>query len=89
MLAAGSLLLAANLLAFVVYGFDKRQAQGGGWRVSEGALIMLAILGGVGAWIGCEIHRHKTRKQPFRSYLFTAVALHLFLVFGVIVLFPA
>ena len=50
---------------------------------------MLAILGGVGAWIGCEIHRHKTRKQPFRSYLFTAVALHLFLVFGVIVLFPA
>lgn len=89
MLAAGALLLAANILAFLVYSFDKRQAVRGASRISEGALILLAILGGVGAWIGCEVHRHKTRKQPFRSYLFIAVALHLLLVFGVIALFPA
>lgn len=88
LVAALSLLLAANLLAFLVHGFDKRQAMHGGSRISEGTLILLAIMGGVGAWIGCEVHRHKTRKQPFRSYLFIAVALHLLLVFGVIVLFP-
>ena len=89
MLPVLSLLLAANILAFLVYGFDKRQAVHGGWRISESALILLAILGGFGAWIGCKGHRHKTRKQPFRTYLFIAAALHLLLVFGVIVLIPA
>lgn len=84
-----ALLLAANLLAFIVYGFDKNQARIGGQRISEGSLILLAILGGVGAWIGCEIFRHKTRKQPFRTYLIIAVGLHLLLVFGVITLMPA
>ena len=88
MLPVLSLLLAANILALLVYGFDKRQAVRGASRISEGALILLAILGGVGAWIGCEVYRHKTRKQPFRNYLFIAVALHLLLVFGLIVLFP-
>lgn len=88
MLAAGALLLAANILAFVVYGFDKRQAVNGGWRVSEGSLILLAILGGVGAWIGCEVHRHKTRKPTFRRWLVIAVGLHLLLVVGVIALLP-
>ena len=57
MAAALLVLLAANILAFIVYGFDKRQAQHGRQRVSEGALILLAILGGIGAWIGCEVHR--------------------------------
>ena len=89
MAAALLVLLAANLLAFVVYGFDKRQAVQGAWRISEGALILLAILGGIGAWVGCEHHRHKTRKQPFRAYLLIAVALHLLLIFGVIALLPA
>jgi uncharacterized membrane protein YsdA (DUF1294 family) len=88
-LLALSFLLAANLLAFLVYGFDKRQAVNGGWRVSEASLILLAILGGVGAWIGCEVHRHKTRKPAFRRWLVIAVALHLLLVFGVIALLPA
>lgn len=32
MLAAGAVPLAANILAFLVYGFDKRQAQHGGKR---------------------------------------------------------
>ena len=89
MLLALALLAAANLLAFLVYGFDKRQAVNGGWRVSEGSLILLAILGGVGAWVGCEVHRHKTRKPSFRAYLLIAVGLHLLLVFGVIALLPA
>ena len=89
MAAALLVLLAANILAFIVYGFDKRQAQHGRQRVSEGALILLAILGGIGAWIGCEVHRHKTRKQPFRAYLLLAIGLHLLLIFGVIALLPA
>lgn len=89
MLLALSFLLAANLLAFLVYGFDKRQAVNGGGRISEGSLILLAILGGVGAWIGCEVHRHKTRKPSFRANLMIAVGLHLLLVFGAIALLPA
>jgi uncharacterized membrane protein YsdA (DUF1294 family) len=89
MIAAGAILLTANLLAFLVYGFDKRQAQHGSQRVSEGTLILLAILGGIGAWVGCELHRHKTRKQPFRAYLLIAVGLHLLLIVGAIALLPA
>lgn len=89
MAAALLVLLAANLLAFVIYAFDKRQAVRGAWRISEGALILLAILGGIGARVGCELHRHKTRKQPFRAYLLIAVGLHLLLIFGVIALLPA
>lgn len=88
MIASLGFLLAANILAFLIYGFDKRQAVRGGQRVSEGSLILLAIIGGVGAWIGCEVYRHKTRKQPFRTWLFLAVGIHLLLIFAAVSLMP-
>lgn len=86
--AASVAVVLANLLAFVVYGFDKRQAVNDAWRVSEGTLILLAILGGIGAWMGCEVFRHKTRKQPFRTYLTIAVILHAVILFSVFAFSP-
>lgn len=70
------LVLAGNLLAFVVYGYDKHQARAQGDRIPERVLLWLAVLGGVGAWIACELFRHKTRKQPFRSLMLGALAIH-------------
>ena len=64
----------ANLLAFAVYGFDKAKAKADERRVSEATLLLLAVLGGVGAWTACEVFRHKTRKQPFSTWLFLIVA---------------
>lgn len=69
-------LLAINLLAFAAFGWDKRQARLGRWRVKESTLLMLALLGGSpGAFAGRAAFRHKTRKQPFVTQLWLIVAL--------------
>lgn len=63
------LLLAGNLIAFGLFWFDKAQAQAGGRRLSERSLLLAVAYGGLGAWMGQHILRHKTRKQPFATWL--------------------
>lgn len=59
-------LLAINLLAFCVMGFDKQKARKGVWRISESTLFTLAILGGsIGDLLGMWIFRHKTKHLKF------------------------
>ena len=68
--------IALNVLAFVLFGIDKAKAGVGAWRVAESTLLMLAFFGGtLGAYAGRAVFRHKTRKQPFNSHLFTIVVL--------------
>ncbi|MEO9825673.1 MAG: DUF1294 domain-containing protein [Paracoccaceae bacterium] len=65
----------ASLLCFALMFWDKRAAQGDGWRVPERRLLMWAFLGGgVGGVIAQRRFRHKTRKEPFRSLLRASVA---------------
>ena len=65
--------LALNVLAFLVFGLDKWCAIRGRRRVPEFHLALLAFFTGfVGAWLGCEVFRHKTRKTSFRIKLFLA-----------------
>lgn len=72
------LLLAVNILAFTAFGWDKRAAQRGDWRVRESTLLLMAFLGGsAGALLGRQVFRHKTRKEPFRSLLLGIAALHM------------
>jgi uncharacterized membrane protein YsdA (DUF1294 family) len=60
-------LLIINLVAFVCYGVDKLMAKRNAPRVSELALLLLALAGGsVGAWIGMQVWRHKTKHAKFR-----------------------
>ncbi len=60
-------LLAVNIAAFAVYGWDKMCAKRGMWRVPEKILLLLAFLGGsVGAMVGMAIFRHKTLHLKFR-----------------------
>ena len=80
------LILVGNALAFAVYGFDKHQARRGGDRIPEQTLLVLALIGGVGAYAACELFRHKTRKQPFRSWMMGAFAAHILIVLGLIYL---
>ena len=64
--AAAVILGAVNLLAFIVFGLDKKKAEKDKWRVPESTLIMLAVLGGsAGALAGMLVFRHKTRKAKF------------------------
>ncbi len=59
-------LAAVNLLAFTVYGADKRRAKKDKRRVPEKMLFLLAVIGGsVGAWAGMYTFRHKTRHWYF------------------------
>lgn len=60
-------LLALNLAAFFVYGWDKRKAKREQWRVPEHTLLALAFAGGgLGALLGMRVFHHKTRKVKFR-----------------------
>ena len=55
-----------NLIAFVVFGIDKRKARKGQWRVPESILFILAIIGGsIGALLGMLAFRHKTKHRKF------------------------
>ncbi|MDE6434541.1 MAG: DUF1294 domain-containing protein [Lachnospiraceae bacterium] len=59
-------IIVINVAAFFIYGIDKQKAVRGKWRISEKTLIMLAVLGGsVGAWIGMQVFRHKTKHTLF------------------------
>jgi uncharacterized membrane protein YsdA (DUF1294 family) len=71
----GLYLLIANLLSYLAFAIDKRRAARGEWRISEQTLLLLALLGGgIGAKLAQHRFRHKTRKQPFRTFLNMAVA---------------
>jgi uncharacterized membrane protein YsdA (DUF1294 family) len=59
-----------NLATFAAFAADKRSAQSGRRRVPERTLLTLAALGGTpAAFMAMESLRHKTRKQPFGTYL--------------------
>ena len=60
-------LLAINVVTFLMYGFDKWKARKAKWRIREAALLLLAALGGsIGAWLGMKVWRHKTLHKKFK-----------------------
>jgi len=62
---------AYNLGVFVIYGFDKMSAHSQSWRISEKALLLLALFfGSPGALLGMYIFRHKTKKMSFQVWLY-------------------
>lgn len=71
---AGLYLIAINAVTFGAFALDKRAAGRRARRVPERRLLTLAALGGSpGALIGQQVLRHKTRKEPFRTWLWTIV----------------
>lgn len=71
-----SWLISVNVVTFLVYGFDKMRAQGGGRRVPENVMHVLVLLGGcVGGLGGMVLFRHKTRKGSFQMVFWTIVVL--------------
>mmetsp|Transcript_37332 Transcript_37332/g.79236 ORF Transcript_37332/g.79236 Transcript_37332/m.79236 type:complete len:108 (-) Transcript_37332:52-375(-) len=65
--AAGSL-VAVNGGTAGLFWYDKNQAQGKGWRVSENALCMTALFGGWPAgYLSMQTFRHKSVKKSFQD----------------------
>ena len=55
-----------SLIAFAAFGLDKFKVKTNRWRIPERTLFLLAILGGgVGAFLGMKVFRHKTRHSQF------------------------
>ncbi len=69
-------LLLLNLWTFVRFWQDKQRAIAGERRISEAELLELALFGGSpGALIARRIFRHKTRKEPFSTWLLLIFAI--------------
>ena len=75
-LASLASLLLLNLFTMLRFWQDKKRAVAGGRRISEAHLLSLALVGGSpGALAARRMFRHKTRKQPFSTWLFLIVAI--------------
>ena len=60
-------LVSWNIVTFTLYGIDKYKAKKNKWRISERSLIVCAFLmGGLGAFLGMSVFRHKTKHLKFR-----------------------
>ena len=74
-------IFAMNVTAFLAFAWDKHCARNGMWRLSEGALLLMALAGGsVGAITAQQWLRHKTRKEPFKSTLYLIAGVQIFLL---------
>ena len=60
-------LILVNLIAFALYGIDKRRAIKHQFRIPEKTLLWMArIGGGIGSWLGIKVFHHKTKHARFR-----------------------
>jgi uncharacterized membrane protein YsdA (DUF1294 family) len=70
-----------NVVAFLTFGWDKWAARRDARRVPEARLLLLAaLMGAAGAWLGVKVFRHKTVKTSFRIRLVLATLVNLAIV---------
>lgn len=66
-----------SVVTGLAYWLDKRLAQGGGRRISERTLHLLALgCGWPGALLAQRLVRHKNRKGSFQVVFWLIVGLH-------------
>lgn len=76
------LLLAVNICAFLLMGYDKKLAQTHQRRISEKALLTSALLGGsIGSGIGMLYFRHKTSKNSYLVKFWSIVIIQMIVLF--------
>lgn len=66
-----------SVVAFALYGYDKKQARHSGQRTPEKLLHGIELLGGwPGALLAQQVFRHKTRKFSYQLVFWLIVLLH-------------
>jgi len=66
-----------SVIAFALYGYDKKQARHDGQRTPEKLLHATELLGGwPGALLAQQVFRHKTRKFSYQLVFWLIVLLH-------------
>ena len=82
-------LVAINAVSFLAFVWDKHSARNDLRRVPERTLLALAAIGGSpGAIAGQRLLHHKTRKQPFRTYLQLIIAAQIAALFALALIPP-
>lgn len=66
-----------NAVTFFAYGLDKMKAQAGAYRIPEKVLIIMALFGPIGGFLGMKLFRHKTRKTKFKIFVPMFLVMHL------------
>ena len=66
MIAYGAFIFLMSMIAFILYGVDKRKAKKEMWRIPEAVLLNFGFFGGaIGALLGMKMFRHKTKHWYF------------------------
>lgn len=74
-------LLAVNLVAFIIMGYDKTKAMHKERRVPEKRLFLIATIGGaLGMLLGMRFFRHKTKHRSFTAGIPALLVLNAVLV---------
>lgn len=70
-----------NLCAFVAFGIDKLKARRGAWHTPESTLLLLAAIGGsFGSFLGMKVWRHKTQHKKFTILVPLLMAIHIAII---------
>jgi uncharacterized membrane protein YsdA (DUF1294 family) len=68
---------ALSLITYFVYYSDKSAARSGGGRTPENTMHLLGLAGGwPGALLAQQTLRHKTKKEPFRTFLWATALIN-------------
>ncbi|EIY6365548.1 DUF1294 domain-containing protein, partial [Salmonella enterica] len=79
----------ANVLTLAIYGIDKTAARKTWRRVPESTLLVFGVVGGwPGAIVGQQLFRHKTQKQPFKTYFIVSVIVSIVVTVAIYRLYP-
>ncbi len=81
--------LVINLIGFIAMYIDKRRAKRNEWRIKEGTLLSIALLGGgIGGMIGMYKFRHKTKKLKFTVGFPTIILTQIFVIIYCLIVKP-
>lgn len=81
--------LLANVMTLMIYGMDKMAARKAWRRVPESTLLVFGVIGGwLGAIVGQQLFRHKTQKQPFKTYFIVSVIVSISVIAAIYQLYP-
>ena len=73
-----------NIVSFALFAIDKKRAEANKWRIKEATLFLSAFaMGGVGALLGMNLLRHKTKHMSFKILIPLAVLVNIIILAGV------
>lgn len=76
----------ASLIAFVLYGVDKRKARKGRWRIPEKTLLGICLLGGfAGGFLGMQLFHHKTKHWYFYAVVIVSAVIWAAVLYAVFI----